>query len=70
MSKVIIDNRSIVSDDLAIRAVLRVMEHGRVSNDGKQYSYATTFDILDSPILVYTDLNKKSDRFVVMDNKQ
>ena len=67
MGKIIIENRSSVSDNVAISLVQRVITKGRVSNDGKQYCCATVFrnPEQDSEIVVYTDLNKKSDRFVV-----
>ena len=67
MGKIIIENRSSVSDNVAISLVQRVITKGRVSNDGKQYCYATVFrnPEQDGEIAVYTDLNKKSDRFVV-----
>jgi hypothetical protein len=69
MGKIIIDNRSSSSDETAIQFVHRVMENGRISNDGKQYCYATVFGATEnSPAAaVCTDLNKKSDRFVITD---
>ena len=69
MGKTIIENRSAVGDSVAINLVQRVISKGRISNNGKQYCYATVFrnPEQDGEIVVYTDLNKKSDRFVVSD---
>ena len=64
--RIIIENRSEKPDTRALRAVERVIESGRISNYGKQYCYATTFA---DDIIVYSDLNKSSDRFVVEDYK-
>ena len=64
MKKIIIENRSKVSDNVALAAVQWVMALGRISNDGKQYCYyASTRNNLG----VSSFLNKKSDRFVVTD---
>ena len=43
MTKVIIDNRSDLPMDSVLRMCADVVEEGRVSNDGKQYCYATVF---------------------------
>jgi type VI protein secretion system component Hcp len=66
MGKLIIENRSKVSDIEALQAVQMVMESGRISNQGKQYCYfSTTLNNLG----IASFLNKKSDRFVVVDNE-
>jgi hypothetical protein len=69
MGKIIIDNRSSSSDETAIQLVAQVMIKGRISNYGSQYCYATIFGKTETrpSIAVYTDLNKKSDRFVITD---
>lgn len=64
MSRIIIQNDSSLPDIRALDYVKAVMEMGRISNDGKQYCYLTTFGA-NGEIVVATDLNKKSDRFVV-----
>ena len=72
MSKLIIENMSKATDQQALDCVMKVIDMGRISNDGKQYCYASTLEILDITgkirVLVYTDLNKKSDRFIVVDD--
>ena len=65
MSKMIIDNRSELDDNVALQLVKQVIEQGRISNYGKQYCYVTTFSVGDCVYAVATHLNKKSDRFVV-----
>ena len=68
MGKLIIENRTNMPDLEAMWYVMEVMRDGRVSNDGKQYCYATVWEL--SKVVVYTDLNKKSDRFVVEYTKE
>ena len=69
--RVIIENRSSVDMDTAIDLVRRVIAKGRISNYGKQYCYASSFNVcldnIENNIMVVTDLNKCSDRFVVQD---
>lgn len=43
MSRVIVNIRDGVSQEDAIRCVLRVIEDGRVSKDGKSYCFHSTF---------------------------
>ena len=62
MDKIIIENRTDKSMTEILGYVAAVIQGGRISNDGKQYCYATRFK---ENIMVYTDLNKKSDRFVI-----
>lgn len=60
--RIIIENRTPISDVNALRYVSRVIEDGRISDGGKQYCYHTIFG---DGIAVSTDRNKMSDRFVV-----
>jgi len=67
MSKLIIENRTLgLSDFQCLIYVQKVIAQGRISNNNKQYCYLTVFD----KILVTTDFNKKSDRFVVSEDKK
>lgn len=70
--KLIIENRSSAGYPLVLEMVKQVMDGGRKSNKGKQYCYATRFTTLEGAFMVYTDLNKRSDRFVItdLDNKE
>jgi hypothetical protein len=72
MSRIIIENKSLVLEDQdALRLVMKVIQGGRVSNDNKQYCYATSFHygITGETHHVVTSLNKKSDTFTVYDKK-
>ena len=62
MDKIIIENRTDKHMNEVLGYVAAVIQGGRISNNGKQYCYATRFK---ENIMVYTDLNKKSDRFVI-----
>ena len=68
MGKLIIDNQTKgLSDYDCLAYVQKVISMGRISNNEKQYCYATTFDTEVSGVIsVYTDLNKKSDKFTIM----
>jgi len=43
MSRVIINNNSLYNDQQALEVVLAVIKEGRISNNGKDYCYCTTF---------------------------
>lgn len=62
MDKLIIENRTDLSMVEAMPYINRVLEMGRISNDNKQYCYATTFY---PDFVVCSDLNKKSDRLIL-----
>jgi hypothetical protein len=66
MNKIIIDNRSDLFADEAFELVLRVIKRGRISNNNTQYCYLTVFTIDPCKYQVSTDLNKCSDRFVIV----
>ena len=65
MNKLIIDNRTELSDINVVTLVLKVINQGRISNDNKQYCYGTGITIEDKEYMIWTYLNKKSDRFVI-----
>ncbi|MFW6273041.1 MAG: hypothetical protein ACOC2U_04615 [bacterium] len=65
MNKLIIDNRTDLTDYEALLVVGKVVNQGRISNSGKQYCYGTVISIDDKKYMVSTDLNKKSDRFII-----
>ena len=60
--KIIVENRSNLDMIEALLYVQSVIEGGRISNQYKQFCYATRFE----SCVIYTDLNKKSDRFVIV----
>ena len=67
MNRIIIENRTDLDWEDCLIMVRRVIKQGRISNDNKQYCYGTSFTIgpKDEKYVVWTDLNKCSDRFVV-----
>ena len=65
MNKLIIDNRTELTDLEAVTLISKVINQGRISNDCKQYCYVTGITIEDKEYMIWTDLNKKSDRFVI-----
>jgi len=68
MSKIIIENRSNKSMIEAINRVQCVIEKGRISqtSKGKQYSFVTSWQ---DGIAVYADINKKSDKFIIINQE-
>ena len=66
MAKIIIDNRSDLTDLEAIKIVCDVIRYGRISNNNKLYCYLSMFMLDGSKYQVSTDLNKRSDRFVII----
>lgn len=65
MGRIIINNRSELSDSTVMEMIMSVIKNGRISNDGKQYCYLSTFIIQGKEYDVATDLRKGSDSFTV-----
>lgn len=65
MNKIIIHNNTDLSDDVALLLVLEIVKRGRVSNNGKQYCYVGRFEYDGTEYVVFSDLNKKSDKFSI-----
>jgi len=63
--KIIIENRSDLSISKCLEMVEKVIIQGRISNNGKQYCYASSFSVGMDEYMIVTDLNKKSDRFII-----
>lgn len=63
--KIHIDIRDDIPADIALRCVTKVIEYGRVSDNGKMYAYATTLDTKIGEVWVATRLYRKSDCFLV-----
>ena len=66
MNKLIINNQSDLDDLDALRLIGLVVSEGRISNNGKQYCYATIAKVGGVEYAVYTDLNKMSDKFTIV----
>jgi hypothetical protein len=67
--KLIINNKSDLSDISCLHYVAKVMEAGRISANGTQYCYAASFIINEKEYLIYSNLNKKSDLFTIINYK-
>ena len=64
--KLILVNKTDLPTDVFLRLVGMVVDGGRISNDGKQYCYLTIFKVEGVEYSVYSDLNKKSDKFTLV----
>lgn len=65
MNKIIIDNKSDLSLSNALFLVQKVIEEGKVSNEGKQHCYLTAVTSNLGKHMVATMLNHKSEKFIV-----
>lgn len=64
-TKLIIENRSTLSMLNALVLAQQVVKNGRISNNNRQYTLGTIFDVDGVKIAVYSELNKKSDKLIV-----
>ena len=71
MGKLIIENKTRgLSDYQCLDYIKQVIGEGRISKEGKQYCYLTAFNKAEGgQYIVATDLNKRSDRFIIYDGK-
>lgn len=60
-----LDIRDDITPSLALECVKRVIERGKISNNGKSYCYATTFDTDEGEIWVHPRPYRKSDCFLI-----
>jgi hypothetical protein len=65
MGKFIIHNRTNLSDLEALSLVRRVVELGRLSNEGRQYAFHVELSESDARYSITTRLNPKSDVFII-----
>ena len=70
MGKIIINNESSENDITALELVVRVIREGRISANETTYCFGTFFALGEKEVSVFSRLNKKSDSFVVMDEKK
>ena len=63
--KIHIDVRDDIPPTIALNCVSKVVAGGKVSNNGKSYCYATSFDTSVGEVWVTTTQYRKSDCFVV-----
>ena len=67
MGKLIIKNNSSLSDRDAMRVVGKVIEEGRVSDNGKSYCYLSIYNLKPNKIAVSARVNKNSDTLILWD---
>lgn len=65
MSKLIITNKSDLPMHRCLEICAQIVREGRISAEGKQYCGATRFYVDGTRYMVYSDLNKCSDRFTI-----
>jgi hypothetical protein len=65
MNKLIIENRTDLSDFDSLMMIGSVIQEGRISNGDKQYCYFSTSKFNNKRYGISTNLNKNSDRFVI-----
>lgn len=66
MSRLIVQNRSDLSDDAAMFLAYRVVSFGRISADGESYCYVSEFPLKSGKTyVVVARKNEKSDTFYV-----
>ncbi len=79
MNRIIINNKTDLADDVALRLVNKVIDGGKVSNEGTQYCYLSVFTIngldKDSKIIqrtihVVCDKTKHGFSFQVYDERK
>lgn len=63
--KIHIDVRDDIPPTVALNCVSKVVAEGRISNSGKSYCYATSFDTSVGEVWVTTAQYRKSDCFTV-----
>lgn len=66
--RIIIENRTNIPDHNVLSYIEQVIKLGRISTNNRQYCHIAKFR--NSNIVVWTDLNKQSDRFVIEYNKE
>lgn len=67
MTRIIINNHTDCPDFVVLEAVAKIVADGRTSNSKTQYCYAIVFKYNNKQYAITSDLNKKSDRFTVVE---
>lgn len=68
MSRIILNNKSSAPDDIALAFVIDCIRAGRISNEGKQYCYATRYSSGSEKYILSSVLNESSDSFTLLDD--
>ena len=61
--KLILQNNTDLPMDVFLDKVKEVIALGRLSNHGKQYCFAVSFEKDGKDYYIYSDLNERSDKF-------
>lgn len=70
MQKLIIDNRTELPMEVVLHYIIKVVKLGRISNNNRQYCGAVVVSIDNYGYVIYSDLNKKSDKFIIYKQSQ
>ncbi len=70
MQKLIIDNRTELPMEVVLHYIIEVVKLGRISNNNQQYCGAVVESIDNDNYVIYSDLNKKSDKFIIYKQSQ
>lgn len=70
MQKLIIDNRTELPMEVVLHYIIEVVKLGRISNNNQQYCGAVVASIDNDNYVIYSDLNKKSDKFIIYKQSQ
>lgn len=65
-NRIIINNKSDLSDYDAMLLVLNIIGYGRISNNNKQYCYYVISKLEDKEYHISCDLRKNSDSFTII----
>ena len=65
MNRIIINNKTNLSDLAVIGLIQKVVKEGRISNEGKQYCYATVI----GSYVVMTDKGEDRDSFFIYEEE-
>lgn len=69
MNRIIINNKTELTDLECLEMVKDVIKQGRCSNDNMQYCYLTSFKRYNKQYQVSTDLRIRSDSFTIIQTK-
>lgn len=65
MQRITIDIEPVVTTSMAVEMVRAVISQGRISDKGRSYCYATTFNVNGFEYVVECKKCAKSDKFLV-----
>ena len=66
MNKLIIHNKTDLSDKDVLVLISHVVKVGRISNNERQYCPATSLSLKGERYVIYSKKNLKSDKFTIM----